>query len=146
MYKEFKPVLESIHSEVIENVVKDENNYFKDNLKGFCANMSYLVWCSLNALGYDCYIAGNNKHCFVIYDEIIIDLTATQFIGNFSRIEFLPRTNSGNWSEDFLTEDNSKIYDCLKEWPPEQTPFYFMEQNEWYNQKIKEALMFSEII
>lgn len=75
--------------------------------------MSYLVWLFLNAKGYDVKFVGNKKHCFVIYDNYIIDLTAIQFNQEFDKVFIMKRCDYDFWKELVILDCNQDINNFL---------------------------------
>jgi hypothetical protein len=141
-----------LREEVINNVILKDDNYFNLKMSGFCANMSFLVHNYLRANGKRSYFVVNEQHCFVILEENLIDLTATQFLQKrgyyYDKVYIDFRKNTGAWVEDSIlyTDEEIKKYFDNSNWPVEQTPFFFIETNLWYKNMIEDMKEFQMIL
>lgn len=124
--------------------------YFDYYFSRFCANMSYLVFLKLKENGFNnVQFILNNEHAFVLLNNnIIIDLTATQFShfninvlilhkDDFIDKEILER-HSDIFSIETICNNENDIQNALKKWPKEQNCFYFLNNCKWYNDIIYE--------
>jgi len=71
---------------------------FPNHLGGCCFWASRELFKHLKRLNYRVGLAINDGHCFVIYGNYLIDLTATQF-GSYPKVYIKPRNNRGVWKE-----------------------------------------------
>ena len=102
---------------------------FCRDLGGMCAIASAKLFRLLTDAGYDhVRIAVNGAHAFVICDEEIIDVTATQF--GFDKIVITPLSKVGS-SEYFWQAENTfksvqafAKYQNENDWSEDQIPTY----------------------
>jgi hypothetical protein len=83
------PEVKQIATEVRRWIEQNLPSDCDDNLCGACSFGSYLLTKVLQKNGYDAYFVEgdykNSCHCWVELDDVIIDITATQF-GNYPKI------------------------------------------------------------
>ena len=100
--------------------------FFSSNLCGMCAIASLRLFRELRAAGYEAQIAYTLGHVFVVYDNLIIDITATQF--GYDRV-FICELDDGE--EDFDHYKDYILYDSEDEFlynldfPSDQNPSFF---------------------
>lgn len=75
--KKIKKIAEGVREWAVEKAVAA--SYNPDNLCGWCAIASAELFTRLAAAGIDAEIHINNNHTFVIADDNVVDVTATQF-------------------------------------------------------------------
>ena len=107
----------------------------REDLGCMCATASFALYTELKKNGYDCtFVSGRFKdwcdHCWVEIDEMIVDITATQFSGKY---------DSGRFDKVFVvpnTDDRYRAYNSRSRrktmgnlsnmqksgWPKEQAP------------------------
>jgi len=147
----FKNIVK-LREEVVNNVILKEDNYFNLKMSGFCANMSFLVFNYLKSYGENPLFVVNDNHCFILLEENILDLTATQFIvkrgGYYDKVYVDFRTDNGAWAEKCIFNSNDQIekYFATSDWPYEQNPFFFIEESKWYKCKIEDMIEFQKVI
>jgi hypothetical protein len=52
---------------------------FPTDMTGMCAASSAELFTRMTELGYDCRLAVNDRHAFVLYGTSVLDVTASQF-------------------------------------------------------------------
>lgn len=78
--------------ELCEKLVRLGKVQYSSELSGMCAVASYQLFCRLKKLGLKPKLAQARNHAFVICEDYLVDITATQFhwIGEFNPIEIRP--------------------------------------------------------
>lgn len=99
-------------------------DYYDSGLGGLCAIVSKELFARLRAEGLDCEIAYNTKHCFVLYKNRVIDLTATQFNKPRIHIFSIKGRDKGNWTI-------KKTFTNIKELSD------YQEERGWYQSQIE---------
>lgn len=92
-----------------------------DNLCGACAVGSYLLMAALARKGIKVKAAIAPGHCFLIYKDKIIDVTATQF-GHYDKVVIKPLKEGEThryWNAYFTTNNP---YELLDQWTNEGCP------------------------
>ena len=157
--KKFKRIEEDLfenivklREEVINNVILKEDNYFNLKMSGFCANMSFLIFNYLKSHGENPLFVVNDNHCFILLEENILDLTATQFLvkrgGYYDKVHVDFRSDNGAWAEKCILDSNDQIekYFATSNWPDEQKPFFLIEKSKWYKCMIEDMVEFQNVI
>ena len=111
--------------------IKHEDTSF--DLYCWCAICSFQIFKKIRNKSERAYFAvvdtDNGSHCFVLYKNKMIDITATQFnekeaiiIADFSDIQ---RSKRWYWDKNHMEKFASvkSIEKALEEWPEEQNPF-----------------------
>lgn len=105
-----------------------KTNHFPQSLAGLCAIASIRLHAELVKEGVVAQIAVRNAvndgHCFVIVDDQVIDVTATQF-GKFKAVSILPRSEAiehrhWNAKKQFGTAEDVTAYLRKAKWPAHQ--------------------------
>lgn len=105
--------------------LKNPDLYYSD-LCGLCAKASVKVHQLLTTHSFPAKLVVNHKHCFVKYDEFVVDVTATQyglekiFIEN--HFQTLKRPNGHYWQvgEIFDKAEELVIHQKQAFWPESQ--------------------------
>lgn len=147
-YIELKELLEKAKKSIYVN--DREYHYSQDTLNGFCAIISYIVFKKYQAVK-NIKFAANYSHCFLVYnDDIVIDLSPTQFNPDYDYYEYEEiETNfriydnenyldhyQEIWLEKFISDKEDEIKEFLSIWEETQNPFKVLEKKQW----IKELL------
>lgn len=119
-------------SKNFHNVQEEDYDYFDfgSDLCGMCAIAAAELFRRLQSAGYKPKIAVRNKkvegHCFIIVDEKVVDVTATQF--GMKPVEIVARNQKrlpSFWRHTSLFDSVEDLILCQKRtgWPIEQTAF-----------------------
>ena len=110
------------------------SNYFTKSLSGLCAICSYRLFLKLKEKGISSEFVNNywSQHCFVLVDNYIVDVTATQFCYEKKMpkvlVKRLDKVNDREiWSIGDRARDPNHIRKILKQWPKEQQPCFSVE-------------------
>lgn len=107
----------------IELLVPD---YYPYNLWGACGSASYHLMRLANISNiYPTFVGGtfitdgndNSKwgHCWIEYQNYVIDLTATQF-GSYPNINVVPKNDHHYSVFDFRSDNQDIVWDDIKSW------------------------------
>lgn len=122
--------VKKIAQQVRRWAVKNRDNYdysFPHDLGGMCAIAASQLWKRLTEAGIEAKLAirnhGCESHCFVIVDDYIVDVTATQF--GMEPIEIIPKKQARKhwfWKHTKLhdTATELRTYQLKTGWPFEQ--------------------------
>ena len=109
-----------VAEKVRDSIAKELGDSFPSGLGGDCAVSSYTLHKKLNRLGFKSkFVQGHYRmmeHCWVEIDNLIIDITATQF--GIKEKVYITRTNDKNYQptrKRFLKKE-------FKLWPNYQKP------------------------
>ena len=99
-----------------------------EELDCLCAICSYDIFKKLHKQGIDAWFVMNkgSSHCYVLVDETIVDVTATQF-GNFPKVMVRNKYQLGGkgmWSVGRKAITDEKVRQFLKKWPKDQQPVF----------------------
>ena len=72
------PILQQVR-EGMEEVARKKSDGTHKNLGGWCILTSWVLFHVLRRRGLHPYVCKNHYHAFILCDDYIIDLTATQF-------------------------------------------------------------------
>jgi len=99
-----------------------ELGHWADDLGGMCAVASYELFLALRRRGFDAAFAHNRGHAFVIVDDHVIDITATQF--DETEAVLIRRLKAaGHWEVRHRSRSPRQIKQTLRKWPYGQNPF-----------------------
>lgn len=76
--------------------IEDEEGYFQNNLEGYCARASLQLYFACRDAGIEIELKANPEHAFNVYDEYIIDITATQFLKHANKVYVSKIKNNKN--------------------------------------------------
>lgn len=112
--------------------ILEANDICFENLRGLCAICSVELFVRLQERGFKPLFCLNSMHAFIIVDDHIVDVTATQFrYFDNKKILILHREDSTHTAHDIDSEcDNiDDIIETLDEvnWPDLMHPDYFMD-------------------
>lgn len=99
---------------------------FDETLCGMCAKASAELWRRLTKAGLSTKIIENDCHCYVICEEYLVDITATQFNRKeiFPNVVILPKENASKnffWDELFTHCTDKDLRESQRRgWPPFQ--------------------------
>ena len=97
---------------------------FPEDLMGMCAIVSKKLFNQLKKNGYKVKIVYNPRHCFVILNNRIIDLTATQFGKYYPKIHIikLKKYQSAEYKIYRIFENEKQLtdYQVKTMWPKHQ--------------------------
>jgi hypothetical protein len=104
---------------------------FPPSLVGFCAKASAYLFTLLKAAGYDPQIIENDSHCFVLVDQELVDITATQFSASlqhdFQPVEIRPLSDLDSlyfWDVHYRHYSVTELQTSQtnRHWPSRQIP------------------------
>ena len=102
-----------------------KNTKYPKNLMGLCAKASYALFDRLKHYNIPCLFCGNSGHAFVVVNDHIIDITATQF-GIKDKVFVKPITEVTEpfWKLEYTFKTYPEIYDYFvnSSWPNNQRP------------------------
>lgn len=87
---------------------KKQRNYqffYAQNLCGMCAKASGYLFEQLKEAGIPAKLALTSNHCFVLVDNHIVDITATQFGREKVMVKELKDEDGHFWREPMIFED-----------------------------------------
>lgn len=106
----------------------NNNNSFDSNFFCACAVSSYTLWKVLLSKGYTAkFVRGfyqGKDHCFVICNDQIVDITATQF--DISEEVYIVYHNDIDY--DCVDEDSEALCYLNDNWPSDQIPKTYEEE------------------
>lgn len=96
---------------------------FDSNLTGMCAIAAARLFLNLQKEKIDARIVANNLHCFVTCDDIVVDVTASQF--GYSDVTVIKRDIAekiDHWKTVHVFEDVDALvkWQLDSRWPPNQ--------------------------
>lgn len=93
-----------------------------DDLAGMCAIASGYLHHLFNQLGIESYLCVNHEHCFVIANDHIVDITATQYGLKPITIVEVNKANQEFWfvEQKFKTPEGLLEYQFDAGWPFDQ--------------------------
>lgn len=91
-------------------------------LNGLCAIASVYLHNRLKEPGFKAEIAINDKHCFVLFNHHVIDITATQFGLESVCIVHINLVKKSFWliEDEFDSADDVRHYQAMNGWPCDQ--------------------------
>lgn len=129
MAKKTKP--ETLAKQVRNNLksfICDKPSSFDSNFFCACAVASYTLWKVLLSKGYSAkFVRGfyrGDNHCFVICNNQIIDITATQF--DIREEVYITDSNDNRY--DLIDEDSDALNYLNDNWPSDQIPQSYVEE------------------
>ncbi len=109
-----------------ERYQKTSPGRYWEGCGGLCAIASAKLFKKLEFLGIDAKIVINNHHCFLLVDEHILDVTATQFTYNNARVTIIPNNKAQPYywqqKEVFNSLEELLNYQNKADWPKHQQP------------------------
>lgn len=121
---DFRKIVAPIRQQLVKK-------YNSANLECKCAIASQLIWKALNKRGYQAIFAihrgrdhqySPNRytcHCFVLCNDYLIDITATQFM-KVDKVLVKKHRHESYWMISQTANTLSGIKELLSSWPPEQ--------------------------
>ena len=110
--------------------LQNRHKMWGDDLRCMCAITSYQIFIKLKKRGFFPTLRLNNDHCFITCNELLIDVTATQF-GDYPKVITrkltLSQMQKHIWdARVFINtrEEAVKFFD-VNGWPSEQNPFKY---------------------
>jgi hypothetical protein len=122
-----KKVRKTLETFVISHDSVDEDYHKDESLGCMCAVASVFLANILQKHGFNANVRelkfGYMSHCFVEYNNIVIDLTATQLRNVKRKVVIMPIMKYLNWivSKEFGRMPTLKEFN-EKTWPEEQSP------------------------
>lgn len=111
--------------ELFRNLNEENKKLYYPDLGGLCAKASYALFDRLKNHNMPVAMAGNDQHFFVICDNHIIDVTATQF-GHTEPVVVKPieEADKDYWTRIYTFETYPEITDYFTKsaWPTHQKP------------------------
>lgn len=113
-----------------EKYQKTSPGRYWEGLGGLCAIASAKLKYDLESVGVPSTFVANNSHCFLIVEDHIVDITATQFQRGFSKITIVSKENpivkeQHFWKQIHQGKTFEEIQVIMKKngWPEHQQPF-----------------------
>lgn len=131
------------------NQSKRYHDFSENDLSCMCAYASTVLLSYLHWLGvHNAVLIANEYHCFVMVDDYVVDVTATQFCGNFKKVEVCrlktirEKSKYGNyWATDFKFESVEKAFSYLD--PRKSTGF---PKSQYFTTKAQMKLVVTKAI
>lgn len=128
-----RKIAAKVRRELFKNRYK-YNCYYED-LEGMCAIASYSLFCELNKCsglsGCAIGLALADSHCFVVVNNKIVDITASQFGKEYPKVYIADVDDDlGCWWQDadiFYSDYEICLAFKNKAWPDDQNPFWWKE-------------------
>lgn len=106
--------------------LRNQNSHdtWQRDLEGMCAICSIELFQRLRHKGVKLSIAVNNEHCFALYENRLIDVTATQFSSSFKKVEIKPWPGPIEhwWQAEKILTSFCQFKDEFRLWPKDQRP------------------------
>lgn len=107
-----------------------------DGCGGLCAIASVKLMEQLAVLNIKAKFVANSSHCFLLVDDHIVDITATQFQRGHRPIVIWPKDSPHAqeqyfWKQNYICENLEQVDLLLKErgWPKHQYPLINKEKS-----------------
>ncbi len=161
MDKQLKKIAAAARREM-ENFVRKHDKYNVGDLCCYCAISSFFLIMLGRKFGYKMTLiegsafAGDMKfereglengevklsdimvnHCWVEYDGMIIDLTATQFQKSLKKVHVVEANNKEYLG---LNKNNKAKANFRSIWPDEQSPYFYLSELQRRAKKVEEKL------
>jgi hypothetical protein len=114
-----------------------EQELFNEDLEGLCARASAILFSELRKRNIYARICLAYDHCFVVYDNHIVDVTATQFniqdkifICKLSDLERISHPAHWEYKKSFRSIKRAVQYQSDRNWPTDQI---IQDKPKWRN-------------